>query len=238
MSGYAQRFTATGLRGEAMQKRCSAIFGRLFALCVVVLFLAPWTGAQAGWFSGDDTEQLKDYKGADAGRLVVSLGAYRGADYAFYRLFFHTHDKSKMAQVKYTANQPFLPQRYTDYSDGIEAGDVAVWALAPGEYEFYNFEIYYAGGMVQETFRSKEDFSIPFTIKPGKTVYLGEFRAMEIYVRNLFGLEVPGGAKFQIFDEHARDMPIAKVRDPLVGEPEILLPDPAAIKSPFFQRLP
>src|ERR1051326_743028 len=92
----------------------SAMLGRFLALWVVLLFLAPWTGAQAGWFSGDDTEQLKDYKGPDAGRLVVSLGAYRGADYTFYRLFFRTRDKSKMGQVKYTANQPLLPQRRSE----------------------------------------------------------------------------------------------------------------------------
>jgi hypothetical protein len=152
-----------------------------------------------------------------------------------YRLYFRTRDKSKMAELKYTADISFLNPSGGDYSDDIKAGDVAVWELAPGDYEFYNFELYYGNGLVEKTYSSQEDFSIPFTIKPGKTLYLGEFRAME--QGSGFGA-TPGRPKFQIFDEHARDLPIAKRKDPLVGEPEILVPYPAAINSPFFERLP
>jgi hypothetical protein len=90
---------------------------------------------------------------------------------------------------------------------------------------------------VQSTFRSKVEFSIPFTIKPGKTVYLGEFRAMDITGQNLFGIPLAAGAKFQIFDRSTRDLAIAKRKDPAISAAEIRIPDPAKIGRPFFERL-
>jgi hypothetical protein len=118
------------------------------------------------------------------------------------------------------------------------AGGVRTYSLQPGEYEIYNVELFSSNGLALERFSLKKPISIPFTIKPGQTVYLGEFRAMPLEGRNFFGLPADAGVKFELSDQSARDIPIARTQDSRVTTPEIRIPDPAAIQSPFFERLP
>jgi hypothetical protein len=200
------------------------------ALCLVGFFFGISIPTQAGLFSSDD--ELVEYQRPDAGVLALSLGAYRGADYSTYRLFFRTRDGSKTGSLSYS-----LGAR-SDYSDAYIAGVVRTYSLQPGEYEIYDFEFFFSNGYLSERFSSKEPFSIPFTIKPWQTVYLGEFRAMPMEGRNLFGLPVHAGAKFLLSDQSARDIPIAKTQDTRVTNPEIRIPEPASIGSPLFERLP
>lgn len=199
------------------------------ALCVAGIVLAGSDHAKAGWFSSDD---LVEYQGSDAGVLVLSLGAYKGADYSVYRLFFRTRDKSKTAQLTYSRSAR------PDYSNDYIAGAVRTYSLEPGEYEFYDFELFFTNGFLTEHFSAKEPFSIPFTIKPTQTIYLGEFRAMPLSGSSLIGLPAHAGAKFQLSDQSARDLPLAKSQNSLVAIPEIRIPDPTVIASPLFERLP
>lgn len=200
------------------------------ALCFLGFFLGNCAGAHAGLFS--NTEELTDYDGPDAGMLVLSLGAYKGANYYFYKLLFQTRDGKKSGSLTYN------PKGRPDYSNTYLAGAVRTYPLQPGEYEIYNVELLSSNGIAQERFSFKKPISISFTIKPRQTIYLGEFRAMPIEGRNFFGLPADAGAKFQLSDESARDIPIAKTQDSRVTAPEIRIPDPTAIQSPFFERLP
>jgi len=125
-----------------------------------------------------------------------------------------------------------------DINSEFEEAEVWVWQLQPGDYEFYNFEVRsnspYSGG----TSSSKNDFSIPFTIKAGQTLYLGDFHAYGIEGRNFFGLPVHGGVYFGISDQSARDIPIAKREDPAISAFEVALPNVSAIASPYFRLTP
>jgi hypothetical protein len=214
------------------------IFSSLVAVAVLV-HLAP--AANAGWFS---PPALERYTGPDAGRLVMSLAGYRGADYDRVSLFFRCVGESKRGVLDYSCRCRDLfglrpPKPNTDFADNFEAANVFVWPLAPGNYEIYDFDVSYAVGINgRSTFSSKAEFSIPFTIEPGRTIYLGEFRAMDLNGRNIFGLPVPAGVKFQIFDKSARDLTLAKARESAITEFKISLPDPSQIDSPLFERTP
>ena len=202
----------------------------VLVFCFAGLFFEISIPAHAGLFSSDD--ELVEYQGPDAGVLALSLGAYKGADYSTYRFFFRTRDGSKIGHFSYSLNTR------PDYSDAYTTGVVRTYSLQPGEYEIYDFEFFFSNGYLNERFSSKKPFSIPFTIKPKQTVYLGEFRAMPTEGHNLFGLPVHAGAKFQLSDQSARDIPIAKTQDTRVANPEIRIPDPASIGSRLFERLP
>ena len=203
---------------------------KIWSLCLLCLLFGGALPARAGLFSSDD--ELTEYQGPDAGMLALSLGAYKGADYSIYNLFFRTHDGGKTGRLTY--NLGARP----DYSSAYVAGVVRTYSLQPGEYEVYKVELYFGNGFVEQHFSSKEPFAIPFTIKPGRSVYLGEFRAMPMEGRNLFGLPAHAGAKFMLSDQSARDIPIARQQDTRVADPEIRIPDPAAIGTPLFERLP
>jgi hypothetical protein len=197
---------------------------------ILIFMFGTSTLGQAGLFSSDD--ELTEYQGADAGVLALSLGAYKGADYSIYRLFFRTRNGKKSGDLTY--NRFSRP----DYSDAYISGAIRTYSLEPGDYQIYDFELFFSNGFVEQRFSAKEPFSIPFTIKPKQTVYLGEFRAMAIEGQNLFGLPAHAGAKFLLSDQSARDIPIARAQDTRVANPEIRIPDPAAIGSPIFERLP
>jgi len=217
--------------------------------CMVLAALAVCTPhAQAGIFSGlfSTRPSMEPYTGPDAGRLVMSVGGYRGANFGRYWLYFRTQDRTRSGDIGYACGHTlgcadmltFAASPATDYADNIEAADVIVLPLAPGDYEFYDFEVFYNSTYAQSTFRSRGEFSIPFTIKPGEAVYLGEFRAMDVPGQNLIGLPVPAGAKFQIFDESARDLPIARAKDPKITDVKVALPDVSKIGTPAFERIP
>jgi len=151
--------------------------------------------------------------------------------------------KSKRGVLNYACHcrDPFglrPPKPETDFADDFEAANIFVWPLAPGNYEIYDFDVLYSVGNGWSTFSSKVEFSVPFTIEPGRTIYLGEFRAMDLNGRNIFGLPVPAGVKFQIFDKSARDLALAKARESAITEFKISLPDPSKIGSPLFERTP
>ncbi|MBV9571643.1 MAG: hypothetical protein JO056_10430 [Alphaproteobacteria bacterium] len=198
-------------------------------LCVLGVLLGSSSRTDAGWFSsGDD---LHEYQGADAGVLALSLGAYKEANYSVYKLIFRTREKTKTGRLTYN------PRARPDYSNDYIAGAVRTYSLTPGDYEIYDLEIFYTNGFVQETFSSKEPFSIPFTIKPKQTIYLGEFRAMPMSRPSLLllGLPVPAGAKFQLSDQSERDIPIARTQNSRVTNVEIKIPEPP---NPLFERVP
>jgi hypothetical protein len=121
---------------------------RIFiAVLAASMFLVP--RASAGLFS--HTPSIERYTGPDAGRLVISLAGYRGANFSRYWLYFRIQDRTKSDSLDYACGGTLscqglfglgsLSAPNTDFVDNIEAGNVLVLPLAPGNYEFYDFEI-------------------------------------------------------------------------------------------------
>jgi len=216
----------------------------LVALCVFLLG-ESCTGsfAEASADSACDKDaSLLGYKGSDAGRLIIAFGSNHGMDYAGYRLNYRAKSGCGKAFISHLhANfnifTALLPQKQPDIDDAAEEAEVWVVPLAPGEYEFYDFEIWSDNGIVRNRFSPREEFSVPFTIKTGTSTYLGDFRAMALNGRNIVGFPVEGGAYFMISDQSDRDLKIAKAHDPAVTEVEKAVPDAKTLGSSYFRPM-
>jgi len=218
----------------------------VFAAFISVLLLPAW-----GPF-GSDEDALKPYHGADAGRIVLSLGAYKGADFIRYSILFRPRGQTQTGRITYDIKWP------TNFNDQYERGQVWTYALKPGDYEIYNFQLEFAtsGGALVSLWNEpkvptgwtmtdqmgvislQQPLSIPFTVHAGETIYLGEFLAMQTAATNGLGMPVPAGAKFQLSNQSERDLPVAKLRDDAITTMKSELPDPDKIGSPVLEWLP
>lgn len=186
------------------------------------------------------TQMPSDYEGADAGKVILGLGAMNGgAAYSSYDLRFRRIDG---AQTESVGRFTFLPNnvfssKKPDYQNSQETGVVLVKSLPAGKYEIFNFNIFLNMGMTQTNFSSKEPFSIPFTVKAGQVTYLGNYQANKLTAKNTFGMEIPSGAAFAISQRLMTELGIARASDSKIpATAEDSTPNVSNIKSQFFIR--
>ena len=110
---------------------------------------------------------------------------------------------------------------------GHESGFVIIKKLPPGQYEIYNYEI----RGTPMTWSSKTPFSIPFKIESGKATYIGNFARGCWCERNTIAANL---GYFVISDKSARDLPIARVKEPALKEVGIDVWDATKLNSPIF----
>jgi hypothetical protein len=92
-------------------------------------------------------------------------------------------------------------------------------SLEPGEYEFYNWELYVkqAGGAA--VFSPKvAPPAISFSIQAGKITYVGNLHVQSLKGKNFFGISVPFGGIPVISDNNSVDMPLLKKKYPNLQE--------------------
>jgi hypothetical protein len=181
-----------------------------------------------------------DYAGPDAGKVVISIGAATGTEYSSYSLLFRKQkstgsaEKQAVGRFTYFQTNMFYKQAPDFHTNG-EAGVVLVQALPPGDYAIYNFDVFNNAGTVQSHYFSKVDISIPFTVRPGQTTYLGNYQANHLSGKNMFGMPLPAGAVFIVSDRLASELPIAQARTKTdFGTPVNATPDPKRLENPFF----
>jgi hypothetical protein len=210
---------------------------RIFAILTLLLLAGcveagPASGPNSDFFANAGPLSGK-YTGADAGYLITTVAARLDTGYDSYNLNFRKKDRSTESNVWWGQSNMF-DRRKLDIDDGKERGIVEVRRLPPGDYEFFNYRISRNGGTVQEWWTSKQDFSIPFTIKPGQATYVGEFMAIELHAKNLFGMTVQDGAYFVLSDKTERDVVIAKQKESGVSEVTSAVVDPNTIGNPLI----
>jgi hypothetical protein len=112
--------------------------------------------------------------------------------------------------------------------------------LPPGRYEFYDVWMVAATGFGSTEYRSREPFSVPFTIEPGKTHYIGEIRAYPVVGRNVFGMSLAAGGYFVLRDQEARDTRILLKRRavPAVAPVRNLVREIDTNRTPFLRASP
>jgi len=184
-----------------------------------------------------------EYAGPDGGQVVVGIGAAKGTNYGSYSLYFRSLDAQAQAggpkpsgRFVYFQDNPFSLQK-RDYDTSAENGVVFVASLPPGRYEIFNFNVFLNAGMTQTSFGSRTDFSIPFEVKPGKAVYLGNFQANGVRGQNIFGMSIAAGAFFVVDSRLQADIALARARGgprPVPADVADATPSVAAIASPFF----
>ena len=154
-----------------------------------------------------------DYEGSDAGYVVIGIGATKGTEYTSYRFDFRKADGSSKDSFFYFQNNPSW-DRGDDYENDEETGVIDARALPPGDYELYSYHVRHLSGAEDTTFSPIEDFSIPFSIRPGETAYLGNYQANGLMRTNFFGVLIRDGAYFIYKNTADRDIGIAKQLKP------------------------
>lgn len=209
------------LQGEIMKKYLSVFLPLLFLGCASIIPIPT------------------DYNGPDAGKMVIGIGAASGTEYYSYSFLFRKvgvepkdPEKPEVGRLDYFQTNIFSRQE-PDYQEESEEGVVLVCSLTPGDYEIYNFDVFYNGGTYQVNYSSKHPFTIPFSVSTGGVVYLGNYQANSIG-RNLFGMSA-GGAVFVVNSRLERDLKIAQKKDPTIPSKVIdLTPDVRDIANPYF----
>ena len=107
-----------------------------------------------------------------------------------------------------------------DFQEERVYGSVYATPLPAGTYEFYQFEVFDNRGTVQTTWRSTQEFSIPFEIQPGRAAYVGELMATTRFGRNLLGMTIAAGAYFDMRDAYERDRPLLDAKFPFLATVE------------------
>jgi hypothetical protein len=87
-------------------------------------------------------------------------------------------------------------------------------ALPPGEYEIYRVLFFENDGYSSARYQNEKNFSLSFTIEAGREVYIGEALAASIPGKNLFGMTIPVGYRFDFTDQRERDFPVIQARFP------------------------
>jgi hypothetical protein len=176
----------------------------------------------------------KDYAGEDVGHAIVSVGHTKETNYYSYKLLFRTKDQMSHNNVGYFT-PTFSKMNDDDYVTETTIGTVEIMKLPPGDYEIYNVEIFENLGMLQTTYSAKNEFSIPFQIKPNETQYLGEFIAVNLGKKFLDASI--GGAYFILDDKMERDINYIKKKNPdsRLGNIINIVPDPEAIGCPLIR---
>jgi hypothetical protein len=151
---------------------------------------------------------------------------------------FKTPDGKHTDYASYTHDN-FLLSRGSDFKDEIRKGGVQVLTVPAGEWDFYTYIMDGPqSAMSSMTLSPKDDFSVPITVTPGGTTYIGSYDAQWTNGKNIFGMGISTGGYFVVSDQGARDIAIAKRKDPAIGEVSTTIPDYKSMGLLFFQPAP
>ena len=192
----------------------------VLALAVGLLIAGP---AQAQLFT-------HQYHGRDAGWLVMSISADKDGEADPVTLFYDQIDGSDHGSVHFSRpDWTDLSFGSADFREGREVGDVMIVSLRAGEYQFDSFLTHLGGKNFGDTFH------LPFSIRPGQTTYLGNFRFVEAHEKGFVGYLRARDFYFAIRDRARRDIGIADHKeDPPRGRVTVALPDLMSVNSPLF----
>jgi hypothetical protein len=125
-----------------------------------------------------------------------------------------------------------------DFQEDRTRGTLFFARLPVGDYELVDVRFFINRAQFgTTTFTAKQKFSIPFVVREGHAVYLGEFVAQPIMGTNFFGMSIPAGGVFVVADRFDRDSSLLRSKE---GVSQGLtyqkaLVDPHVLSLPLFQ---
>jgi len=176
-----------------------------------------------------------DYAGVDAGKVVVGLGSTADAGFYEYYLAFRRLDAEveppPSGVFTYVQRKVFGATDKPDYKNDEELGVVLVKSLAPGRYEIHGLSV----TQYDSSLGSRIAFSIPFTIQPGQTTYLGNYQGQRVARgKNVFGMTLPGFV-FVVSDRFDAELALAhKKSATLPASGQNATPDVKSLRYPLL----
>ena len=224
------------------------------------LWVAPFAViAAAIAASAQAAPKLKPYQGPDSGRLILSIAASRTPEMAWRLLCFHKVGEPGVGTVSFVPvgffrdhiqftepapgagrTQTILKSRFgLSYSAMPVAGDVKIFSLEPGDYEIDSVQQSGNDDCRAGQGEVGRDVSIPFKVRPGRSVYLGEFKFLGVHGKfDQFDETTLSDYRIVLSDQGARDLPVARSRDPGLGDVDAAVPDADALGSFLFGSAP
>lgn len=148
-----------------------------------------------------------DYKGVDAGYIVAGIGATPDSDFQSYSLIFKNIATGQKGSLIFM--QGSIMKESPQYKDEFGVGVVKIASIPSGRYEIINYSSFKGSGMGGMEHFAKEDFSIPFEVKAGKTVYLGNYQAQIPLSEGPLGLKISSWNGFKVRNAPGHDLAIA-----------------------------
>lgn len=179
---------------------------------------------------GCSAPQLTDYKGPDAGMLVVSMGSI-GHGPGWYRINYRKLGSGMTAALSVQTGADIFGD--ADYT-GDAKGFVLVQQLPPGRYEIFGTEAGQNPDVISDA-----PMSLAFTILPGKATYIGRYDGLmlQMHLHSFWRGDYQGlgGVTFMVSDQHAFDIAVARSRVPALPDVTIALPDLTNVPSRYFR---
>jgi hypothetical protein len=167
---------------------------------------------------------------SDDGKVVLGFGASPGTSFQEVQLLFRSVDGRHNDFTAYIQTSPLFGTR-RDFDDAFENGAVKILSLSPGDWTVSGLKI----ATFPELITPLDTIALPFTVKSGETVYIGDYRAhAAVWSGN--GQNPANGVVFDVSDQSARDIPIAKKKDKEIGEVTVSIPDTTSGR-PYFQSV-
>ncbi len=176
-------------------------------------------------------DSAKPTSDMEAGFVFLSVGAARTANFTHQALVFEAKGQTETSWFRFAGWSP-------DFEDQNARGAVFFARLRPGDYELVDVNFYIYSQYITSTWTAKPKFSIPFTVRRGEAIYLGEFLAYSVFGRNMFGMQVPGGGYFVVSDRFERDSTLLKSKEEAPKDVSIVkaVVDPDSARIPLIRR--
>lgn len=170
------------------------------------------------------------------GTAIITLNhpVMVGATLDPYRAYYiRARRKDGHAGAQFLWHEGWIVSTEDDLAPFGAHGAVIMKELPAGEWEVNTFRLETHGRWRWWPVR---EFSIPFTIRPGRATYIGSYQPVGHMYKNWLGLELVGGASFVVTDQSARDIPIAQAKKPGLGPVDIEVFDVRTLNNPLLIR--
>lgn len=97
-------------------------------------------------------------------------------------------------------------------------GKLAVLQLPAGDYDVSDWYVVQRDGIVSNTYKPNQTFSMPFHVEAGKAIYLGDIAFKFLEGGNVFGVTALSGIELKVLDAFDRDVPLFKTLYPSLAE--------------------
>jgi hypothetical protein len=186
----------------------------LSILCLIVLVVSPDSAAWAN----DDT-----------GIAIITLNVPAAADGApadpYHAYYVRAQRKDGRGDVHFLWHEGWAVSTGDDLAAVGGHGAIIMKELSAGDWEVNTFRLQSHGGFVRVRWSPAKEFSIPFTIRPGRATYIGSYQPVAYKF---------GGARFVVTDQSARDIPIAKAKKPDLGPVDVEVFDVDKLHHPLL----
>lgn len=206
---------------------------RLLCIALCCLVLAGCVPTSAVRMPGSMEKEVN----GPSGLIFGSIGEASPSAFTSQSIFFRKKGSTDSGQITFIHDG--LWNVPIDFDDKAVRGTLFAVRLPVGEYELHQVMFFINRGQFgTTTFKAKEEFSIPFRVEEGRSIYLGEFVAVPVMGKNFFGMAVPAGGYFVVSNKFDRDLSLLTMKSEAVAgwQAQNATIDPKSINSPAFRN--